>query len=369
MPTPERDHTGSENVRADPGDVRQPHGRRPSTSRRRDGVALCGTRTGLPSPGRWTRQGVAQSRLLELDCGPGCRQEGVFRSAPDGACRPCVRPAGQGEDRLPGRAGLAEESGEKSESLERMTVETGVFDCHGEAKRREAEEALAELRADGQLGVARGLCPGEVRGRLHTPVVFEKDELGAGGSWENEDSVGLRQLGRRAPLGERPIPGGVPEGTVRRGEADEEGGGLPLVTEEGGCDPRSELEGACPRGRQHRCDELLKGRSLRGAEDETETGGPAGCGRVDPRGVPSPLRRLRPGLEPPAIDHPMDEPPDDLPRDVFEEGVLNESKRDEAEAGDELENGALSKRRRKGPVLAGDTGVRSLEGWCGPCCA
>jgi hypothetical protein len=236
-----------------------------------------------------------------------------------------------------------------------MAVETGVFDCHGEAKRREAEEALAELRADCQLGVARGLCPGEVRGRLHTPVVFEEDELRAERSWENEDSVGLRQLGRRARLGERPIPGGVPEGTVRRGEADEEGGGLPLVTKEGGCYPRSELEGACSRGRQHRCDELLKGRSLCGAEDETETGGPPGCGRVDPRGVPSPLSGLRPGLEPPPIDHPTDEPPDDLPRDVFEQGVVDEDKRDESEAGNELENGALSKRHRKGSVLAGDT--------------
>ncbi|MBK6407893.1 MAG: hypothetical protein IPF66_24495 [Holophagales bacterium] len=144
---------------------------------------------------------MAESRLLELDCGPGCWQEGVFRSAPDCASWPCLRPAGQGEDRLPGRAGLAEESGEKPESLERMAVETGVFDCHGEAKRREAEEALAELRPDGQLCVARGLCPGEVRGRLHTPVVFEEDDLGTGGSWENEDSVGLRQLGRRAPWG------------------------------------------------------------------------------------------------------------------------------------------------------------------------
>jgi hypothetical protein len=73
-----------------------------------------------------------------------------------------------------------------------MTVKTGVLDCHGKAKRREAEKALAELRTDGQLGVARGLCPGEVRGRLHTPVVFEEDELRAGRSWENEDSVGLR---------------------------------------------------------------------------------------------------------------------------------------------------------------------------------
>ena len=218
---------------------------------------------------RWTRQSVAQSRLLELDRGPGCRQEGVFRSAPDPASRPCVRPTGQGEDRLSGRAGVAEESGEKPESLERMTVETGVFDCYGKAKRREAEETLAELRADGQLGVARGLCPGEVRGRLHPPVVFEKNELGAGGSRENEDSVGLRQLGRRAPLGERPIPGGVPEGIVRRGEPDEEGGGLSLVTEKCWCYSRHELEGARPRGRQHRCDELLKGSSLRGAENQT----------------------------------------------------------------------------------------------------
>jgi hypothetical protein len=209
-----------------------------------------------------------------------------------------------------------------------MSVKTGVFDCPGEAKRRKAEEALAELRAHGQLGVARSLCPSEVRGRLHTPVVFEKDELRAGRSSENEDSVGLRQLGRRAHLGERPIPGGVPEGTVRRGEADEEGGGLPLVTEKGWCYPRSELERACPRGRQHRCDELLKRRSLRGTEDETETRCSPDCGSVNPSGVPSPLRRLRPGLEPPAINHPMDEPPEDLPRDVFEEGVLNESKRD-----------------------------------------
>jgi hypothetical protein len=232
---------------------------------------------------------VAQSRLLELDCGPGCWQERVFRSAPDGPSRPCVRPAGQGEDRLPGRAGLAEESGEKPESLERMTVETGVFDCHGEAKRRETEEALAELRADGQLGVARGLCPGEVRGRFHTPVVFEKDELGPEALGRTRTPSGLGQLGRRARLGERPIPGGVPEGIVRRGEADEEGGGLPLVTEEGRCDARSELEGACSRGRQHRCDELLQGRSLRGAEDETETGGPAGCGRVNPSGGSLPL--------------------------------------------------------------------------------
>ena len=279
MPTPERDHTGSENVRAGPGDVRQPHGRRPSTSRRRDGSRCAEHAQGSPRPdgghGRvWHRAG-SWSSTAGRDAG----RKGSSARHQTAPRRPCVRPAGQGEDRLPGRAGLAEESGEKPESLERMTVETGVFDRHGEAKRREAEEALAELRADGQLGVARGLCPGEVRGRLHTPVVFEKDELRAGRSWENEDSVGLRQLGRRARLGERPIPGGVPEGTVRRGEADEEGGGLPLVTEEGGCDPRSELEGACPRGRQHRCDELLKGRSLRGAEDETETGGPAGCGR------------------------------------------------------------------------------------------
>ena len=51
----------------------------------------------------------------------------------------------------------------------------------------------------------------------------------------------------------------------------------------------------------------------------------------------------------------MDDSPDDLPRDVSEKGVVDESKRDEAEAGDELENGALSKRRRRGPVLAGGT--------------
>jgi len=68
----------------------------------------------------------------------------------------------------------------------------GFFHCHGAAKRREAERALAELRPDGRLGVARSLCPGEVRGRLHTPVVFEEDELRVGRSWENEDSVGLR---------------------------------------------------------------------------------------------------------------------------------------------------------------------------------
>lgn len=62
----------------------------------------------------------------------------------------------------------------------------------------------------------------------------------------------------------------------------------------------------------------------------------------------------------------MDEPPEDLPRDVSEEGVLNESKRDEAEAGDELENGALSKRRRNGPVLAGDTGCALSRGGADP---
>lgn len=62
----------------------------------------------------------------------------------------------------------------------------------------------------------------------------------------------------------------------------------------------------------------------------------------------------------------MDEPPEDLPRDVSEEGVLNESKRDEAEAGDELENGALSKRRRNGSVLAGDTGGALSRGGADP---
>jgi hypothetical protein len=51
----------------------------------------------------------------------------------------------------------------------------------------------------------------------------------------------------------------------------------------------------------------------------------------------------------------MDEPPDDLTRDVFEEGVVDEDKRDESEAGNELENGAPSKGHRKGSVLAGDT--------------
>jgi hypothetical protein len=247
-----------------------------------------------------------------------------------------------------------------------MTVKTGVLDCHGEAKRRETEEALAELRADGQLGVARGLCPGEVRGRLHTPVVFEEYDLGTGGSWENEDSVGLRQLGRRARLGQRPIPGGVPEGTVRRGEADEEGGGLPLMTEEGWRYPRGELERACPRRRQHRCDERLEERSLCGAKDETETGDAASSGRVDPRGVPSPLSGLRPGLEPPPIDHPTNDSPDDLPRDVFEEGVVDEDKRDESEASDELENGALSKRHREGPVLADGTGGALSRGGADP---
>ena len=34
---------------------------------------------------------------------------------------------------------------------------------------------------------------------------------------------------------------------------------------------------------------------------------------------------------------------------------MDEDERDEAEAGDELENGALSKRRRRGLVLAGHT--------------
>jgi hypothetical protein len=62
----------------------------------------------------------------------------------------------------------------------------------------------------------------------------------------------------------------------------------------------------------------------------------------------------------------MDEPPEDLPRDVFEEGVLNESKRDESEASDELENGALSKGHRKGSVLAGDTGGALSRGGADP---
>lgn len=62
----------------------------------------------------------------------------------------------------------------------------------------------------------------------------------------------------------------------------------------------------------------------------------------------------------------MDEPPEDLPRNAFEEGALNESKRDEAEAGDELENCALSKRRRNGSVLAGDTGCALSRGGADP---
>jgi hypothetical protein len=45
---------------------------------------------------------------------------------------------------------------------------------------------------------------------------------------------------------------------------------------------------------------------------------------------------------------------------------MDESKRDEAEAGDELENGALSKRHRKRPVLAGDTGGALSRGGANP---
>ena len=62
----------------------------------------------------------------------------------------------------------------------------------------------------------------------------------------------------------------------------------------------------------------------------------------------------------------MDEPPDDLPRDVFEEDVVDEDKRDESEAGDELENGALSRRRRRGLVLACDTGCALSRGGADP---
>jgi hypothetical protein len=62
----------------------------------------------------------------------------------------------------------------------------------------------------------------------------------------------------------------------------------------------------------------------------------------------------------------MDEPPDDLPRGVFEEDVVDEDERDESEAGDELENGVLSKRHWKGPVLAGDTGCALSRGGADP---
>ena len=62
----------------------------------------------------------------------------------------------------------------------------------------------------------------------------------------------------------------------------------------------------------------------------------------------------------------MDEPPEDLPRNAFEEGALNESKRDEAETGDELENGALSRRRRRGLVLAGGAGCALSRGGADP---
>jgi len=62
----------------------------------------------------------------------------------------------------------------------------------------------------------------------------------------------------------------------------------------------------------------------------------------------------------------MDEPPEDLPRDVFEEGVVDEDKRDEPEASDELENSVLSKGHRKGSVLAGDTGGALSRGGADP---
>ena len=45
---------------------------------------------------------------------------------------------------------------------------------------------------------------------------------------------------------------------------------------------------------------------------------------------------------------------------------MDESKRDETEAGDELENGALSKRRRRGLVLAGGTGCTLSRGGADP---
>jgi hypothetical protein len=62
----------------------------------------------------------------------------------------------------------------------------------------------------------------------------------------------------------------------------------------------------------------------------------------------------------------MDEPPEDLPRGVFEEDVVDEDKRDESEAGDEIENGVLSKRHWKGPVLAGCTGCALSRGGADP---
>ena len=58
--------------------------------------------------------------------------------------------------------------------------------------------------------------------------------------------------------------------------------------------------------------------------------------------------------------------PNDLPRDAFEEGGVDEDKWDESEAGDELENGLLSKGHRKGPVLAGGTGGALSRGGADP---